>query len=263
MVAERAAAGAEPILELDEVHTFIGQHHILQGVSLRIRPDAVTVLLGRNGAGKTTTMRTIVGLLHPSRGTIRYEGRPIHRLPPYEIVRLGVGYVPEGQGIFAGLTVDENLRVATLGGGWASRSRRRGERTWESPERSEDASRERLEQIFALFPDLQRFRRAPAGTLSGGQKQMLSIARAFVNPNRLLLIDEPSKGLAPIIVEHLVEALRAMKEHATVLLVEQNFAMARALGDWFYLIDDGRTVHSGPMEALVDDAALKKRYLGI
>jgi len=242
-VAERGAAGAEPILELDDVHTFIGQHHILQGVSLRIRPDAVTVLLGRNGAGKTTTMRTIVGLLHPSRGTIRYEGRPIHRLPPYEIVRLGVGYVPEGQGIFAGLTVDENLRVATLSDG--------------------PASRERLEQIFALFPDLQRFRRAPAGTLSGGQKQMLSIARAFVNPNRLLLIDEPSKGLAPIIVEHLVEALRTMKEHATVLLVEQNFAMARALGDWFYLIDDGRTVHSGPMEALVDDAALKKRYLGI
>ena len=242
-MAERGAAGAEPILELDDVHTFIGQHHILQGVSLRIRPDAVTVLLGRNGAGKTTTMRTIVGLLHPSRGTIRYEGRPIHRLPPYEIVRLGVGYVPEGQGIFAGLTVDENLRVATLSDG--------------------PASRERLEQIFALFPDLQRFRRAPAGTLSGGQKQMLSIARAFVNPNRLLLIDEPSKGLAPIIVEHLVEALRTMKEHATVLLVEQNFAMARALGDWFYLIDDGRTVHSGPMEALVDDAALKKRYLGI
>jgi len=234
---------AEPILELDEVHTFIGQHHILQGVSLRIRPDAVTVLLGRNGAGKTTTMRTIVGLLHPSRGTVRFEGREIHRLPPYEIVRLGVGYVPEGQGIFAGLTVDENLRVATLS--------------------ESSVSRERLEQIFALFPDIERFRRAPAGTLSGGQKQMLSIARAFVNPNRLLLIDEPSKGLAPIIVEHLVEALRAMKEHATVLLVEQNFAMARALGDWFYLIDDGRTVHSGPMEALVDDAALKKRYLGI
>lgn len=248
-MAERWAAGgaagaaAEPILDLDDVHTFIGQHHILQGVSLRIRPDAVTVLLGRNGAGKTTTMRTIVGLLHPSRGTVRFEGREIHRLPPYEIVRLGVGYVPEGQGIFAGLTVDENLRVATLSEG--------------------SVSRERLDQIFALFPDIERFRRAPAGTLSGGQKQMLSIARAFVNPNRLLLIDEPSKGLAPIIVEHLVEALRTMKEHATVLLVEQNFAMARALGDWFSLIDDGRTVHSGPMEALVDDAALKKRYLGI
>jgi branched-chain amino acid transport system ATP-binding protein len=234
---------AEPILALEDVHTFIGQHHILQGVSLRILPDAVTVLLGRNGAGKTTTMRTIVGLLHPARGAIRYEGREIHRLPPYEIVRLGVGYVPEGQGIFAGLTVEENLRVAALSEG--------------------EASRERLGQIFELFPDLQRFRRAPAGTLSGGQKQMLSIARAFVNPNRLLLIDEPSKGLAPIIVEHLVGALREMKRHATVLLVEQNFAMAQALGDRFYLIDDGRTVHEGPMADLVADAALKRRYLGI
>ena len=258
---------AEPILELDEVHTFIGQHHILQGVSLRIRPDAVTVLLGRNGAGKTTTMRTIVGLLHPSRGTVRFEGREIHRLPPYEIVRLGVGYVPEGQGVFARLAVDADLRGARLavgaGGRGLSAALTGDETRRVAPLSDGPASRERLEQIFALFPDIERFRRAPAGTLSGGQKQMLSIARAFVNPNRLLLIDEPSKGLAPIIVEHLVEALRTMKEHATVLLVEQNFAMARALGDWFYLIDDGRTVHSGPMEALVDDAALKKRYLGI
>ncbi|MEK7701727.1 MAG: ABC transporter ATP-binding protein [candidate division NC10 bacterium] len=234
---------AEPLLELEDVHTYIGQHHILQGVSMAIRRDTVTVLLGRNGAGKTTTMRTIVGLLRPARGAIRFEGRPIHGRPPYEIVRLGIGFVPEGQGIFATLTVDENLRVARLG--------------------SEAESRERQERLFALFPDLGRFRHARAGTLSGGQKQMLSIARAFMNPNRLLLIDEPSKGLAPIIVEHLVEALRAMKRHATVLLVEQNFAMAQALADDFYLIDDGRTVQRGPMASLVADEALKKKYLGI
>jgi branched-chain amino acid transport system ATP-binding protein len=234
---------AEPLLELEDVHTYIGQHHILQGVSMAIRRDTVTVLLGRNGAGKTTTMRTIVGLLRPARGAIRFEGRPIHGRPPYEIVRLGLGFVPEGQGIFATLTVDENLRVARLG--------------------SEAESRERQERLFALFPDLGRFRHARAGTLSGGQKQMLSIARAFMNPNRLLLIDEPSKGLAPIIVEHLVEALRAMKRHATVLLVEQNFAMAQALADEFYLIDDGRTVQRGPMASLVADEALKKKYLGI
>ena len=234
---------AEPLLELEDVHTYIGQHHILQGVSMAIRRDTVTVLLGRNGAGKTTTMRTIVGLLRPARGAIRFEGRPIHGRPPYEIVRLGIGFVPEGQGIFATLTVDENLRVARLG--------------------SEAESRERQERLFALFPDLERFRHARAGTLSGGQKQMLSIARAFMNPNRLLLIDEPSKGLAPIIVEHLVEALRAMKRHATVLLVEQNFAMAQALADDFYLIDDGRTVQRGPMASLVADEALKKKYLGI
>jgi len=228
---------------VDDLHTYIGQHHILQGVSLRIRPDAVTVLLGRNGAGKTTTMRTIMGVLHPTRGAVRFDGRPIHHLPPYEIARLGIGYVPEGQGIFGTLTVDENLRVAAL---------------------AEDApSGRRLERILDLFPDLDRFRHARAGTLSGGQKQMLSIARAFVNPNRLLLIDEPSKGLAPIIVEHLIDALRAMKQHATVLLVEQNFAMASALGDDFYLIDDGRTVQHGSMASLAADHELKKKYLGI
>ncbi|MEK7715993.1 MAG: ABC transporter ATP-binding protein [candidate division NC10 bacterium] len=234
---------AEALLELEDVHTYIGQHHILQGVSMAIRRDTVTVLLGRNGAGKTTTMRTIVGLLRPARGAIRFEGRPIHGRPPYEIVRLGIGFVPEGQGIFATLTVDENLRVARLG--------------------TEAESRERQGQLLALFPDLERFRHARAGTLSGGQKQMLSIARAFVNPNRLLLIDEPSKGLAPIIIEHLVGALRAMKRHATVLLVEQNFAMAQALADDFYLIDDGRTVQRGPMTSLVTDEPLKKKYLGI
>ncbi|HET8576766.1 MAG TPA: ABC transporter ATP-binding protein [Methylomirabilota bacterium] len=233
----------DAILEVEDLHTYIGQHHILQGVSLRIRADAVTVLLGRNGAGKTTTMRTIMGVLHPRQGAVRFGGREIHRLPPFEIARLGIGYVPEGQGIFATLTVEENLRVATL---------------LESAE-----TRERLRHIFELFPDLDRFRRSRAGTLSGGQKQMLSIARAFVNPTRLLLIDEPSKGLAPIIVEHLTEALRAMKQHATVVLVEQNFAMASALADEFYLIDDGRTVHSGAMTALAADAALKKKYLGI
>ena len=234
---------AEPLLALDDVHTYIGQHHILQGVSLAIRRDTVTVLLGRNGAGKTTTLRTIVGLLRPAKGTISLEGRPIHGLPAYEIVRLGIGFVPEGQGIFATLTVDENLRVARLGG--------------------EAESRQRLAHLLELFPDLARFRDARAGTLSGGQKQMLSIARAFLNPNRLLLIDEPSKGLAPIVVEHLIQALREMKRHATVLLVEQNFAMAQALADDYYLIDDGRTVRRGPMASLVADEALKKKYLGI
>jgi branched-chain amino acid transport system ATP-binding protein len=234
---------SEPLLEVEDVHTWIGQHHILQGVSLRTRPGAVTVLLGRNGAGKTTTLRTIVGLLHAARGAVRFEGRPIHRLPAYEVVRLGIGYVPEGQGIFATLSVDENLRVAMR--------------------REDAASRERLTAMRALFPDLARFAGRPAGTLSGGQKQMLAIARAFVNDNRLLLIDEPSKGLAPIVVEQLVGALRTVKRQTTVLLVEQNFAMAAALGDDFYLIDDGRTVHQGPMETLVRDQALKKRYLGV
>ncbi len=231
------------LLEVDDLHAHIGQHHILQGVTLHVRADAVTVLLGRNGAGKTTTMRTIMGVLHPTRGAVRFDGRPIHHLPPYEIARLGIGYVPEGQGIFGTLTVDENLRIARL---------------------ADDAeSGRRLAQVLELFPDLDRFRHARASTLSGGQKQMLSIARAFVNPNRLLLIDEPSKGLAPIVVLNLIDALRAMKRHATVVLVEQNFAMATALGDEFYLIDDGRTVHHGSMASLAADHELQKKYLGI
>ena len=233
---------SDTLLELDDVHVDIGQHQILQSVSLAVRRDRVTVLLGRNGAGKTTTMRTIVGLLHPRRGAIRYDGRPIDRTPPYDIVRLGIGYVPEGQGIFATLSVEENLRVAML-----------------DPTRATA----RLPAVFDLFPDLQRLLHARAGTLSGGQKQMLSIARALLNESRLLLIDEPSKGLAPIVVEHLVAALRAMTRTVTVLLVEQNFAMAQALAEDYYLIDDGRTVGHGAMADLVADATLKKRYLGV
>ena len=232
-----------PLLELEDVHVHIGQHHILQGVSLRVRPDAVTVLLGRNGAGKTTTLRTVMSLLHPSRGAVRFDGRSTHGLPPYAVARLGIGYVPEGQGIFATLTVDENLRVARAV--------------------DDSASRERLRRALALFPDLERFRHARAGTLSGGQKQMLSIARALVNLNRLLLIDEPSKGLAPIIVENLAAVLRAMKQEVTVLLVEQNLALAEAVGDDFVLLDDGRTVEAGAMATLAGDAALKRRYLGV
>lgn len=231
------------VLEVDDVHTDIGQHHILQGVSLRVRADAVTVLLGRNGAGKTTTMRTVMGVLPPRRGAVRFEGRPIHGRAPHAIARLGIGYVPEGQGIFATLTVEENLRVAM---------------------RAEDAeSRGRMRRVLDLFPDLGRFRGARAGTLSGGQKQMLAIGRALVNPIRLLLIDEPSKGLAPIVVEHLIAALEAMKRDTTVVLVEQNFAMASRLGDDCYVMDDGRTVHAGPMAALAADRVLKQKYLGV
>jgi branched-chain amino acid transport system ATP-binding protein len=236
-------ARGDVVLELSDVHTYIGQHHILQGVSMAARRDAVTVLLGRNGAGKTTTMRTIVGLLHARSGHIRHEGQPIDAMPPHAIVRRGLGYVPEGQGIFATLTVDENLRLASLG--------------------TEADRRARLARVFALFPDLERFHTARAGTLSGGQKQMLSIARALMSDNRLLLIDEPSKGLAPIVIDHLVEALSAMKREVTVMLVEQNFAMAEALGDDYYILDAGRVVHAGAMRDLAGDETLKQRYLGI
>ncbi len=233
----------EPVLTVRDTHTFIGQHHILQGVSLEAQPDAVTTLIGRNGAGKSTTLRTIMGLAPASRGTIIFQGLPIQHRKPYQIARLGIGYVPEDMGIFAGLTVEENMRVAML---------------------IEDAATERrLDQILDMFAPLRNFWHAKAGILSGGQKQMLAIARAIVNETALLLIDEPSKGLAPIVIETLIKAINRIKANSVVVLVEQNFHMARSVGDHFFILDDGRVVHDGPMDELARDESLQSRYLGI
>jgi branched-chain amino acid transport system ATP-binding protein len=233
----------EPILRVEQAHTFIGHHHILQGLSFEARPDAVTVLIGRNGAGKSTTLRTVMGLLPASQGKIIYNGQEIQNKKPYEIARLGIGFVPEDMGIFASLTVEENMRVAMLV--------------------EDDAANQRLERTLDMFKDLKNFWKAQAGVLSGGQKQMLAIARAIVNETELLLIDEPSKGLAPIIVDTLIEAINQIKEHSVVVLVEQNFYMASCVGDQFYILDDGLVVHNGNMAELVDNEELKSRYLGI
>ena len=232
------------LLNLESVQTDIGQFHILQDVSLSVPEGGVTVLLGRNGAGKTTTLKTIMGLAPAKSGSVTFRGRDISRLAPHQIARLGLGYVPEDRGVFAQLTVEENLRVAARG-----RDLRRKDR--------------RLDQAFELFPDLRSAWKRRAGNLSGGQQQMLSVARGLINENALLLIDEPSKGLAPVVVEHLAAALRQIAQQATVLLVEQNFALAAAIGDHYFIIDDGRTVRQGEMTDLIKDADLKQKYLGV
>jgi len=231
------------LLKADDLHTYIGQYHILQGISFEAKEGEVTVLLGRNGAGKTTTLRSIIGLTPPSKGKVIFKGKEIQNLPTYKIANLGIGLVPEDQGIFNQLTVEENIKVAM--------------------KKQDEASLKRLDWVLDLFPDLKKFWKKQGGLLSGGQKQMLAIARAYVNDNELLLIDEPSKGLAPIIVEKLMESIREMKKETTIILVEQNYLMASKVGDRFYIIDDGRSAFSGSMEELDENQELKMKYLGI
>lgn len=231
------------LLSLEKVETYIGQFHILQDISITVPKGEVTVLLGRNGAGKTTTLRSIMGLNPPSKGAIQFKGEKINGLPTYDIANKGIGYVPEDQGIFGDLTVEENMKIAMR--------------------KENDSTLERMEWILNLFPDLQKFWKRAGGLLSGGQKQMLSIARAYVNESELLLIDEPSKGLAPIVVEKVMESILQMKEKTTIVLVEQNFLMASKIGDGFYIIDDGRTIYNGIMNELREDEGLRRKYLGI
>ena len=240
VAAPPLASPGQPLLRLTDVHASIGDSHILQGVSFGVPAGRVTVLLGRNGAGKTTTLRTILGLLPAAAGAIVLDGTDITGERPHRIVRRGIGYVPEDRDVFTGLTVAENLRLAQRAG----------------------ATDDRISLAHRLFPDLQRRAGQRAGSLSGGQQQMVAIARALVNPNRLLLIDEPSKGLAPVVVTQVTEALAAIKGTTTILLVEQNLAVARALGDDAVVLDDGRVVFAGPMARVVADEALQARYLG-
>jgi branched-chain amino acid transport system ATP-binding protein len=231
------------LLTLAGVHTHIGRYHILQGVDLGVAAGQTTMLLGRNGAGKTTTLRTIMGLWQASAGEITLGGQRIDDSATPDIARLGVGYVPESMAVFSDLTVKENLVLAARDG---------------------PLDDSRLDWIFGFFPALKRFWLSRAGSLSGGQKQMLSIARAIVEPRQLLLIDEPTKGLAPAIVGGLIDCLKEIKRiGATLLVVEQNFRVAREVGDWVRVMDNGRIVHAGPMAEFADDAALQTRLLGL
>lgn len=236
-----------PLLTLEGVHTHIGAYHILHGVDLVVPRGQVTLLLGRNGAGKTTTLRTIMGLWQASQGRIAFDGEDITMRHTPQIAELGIAYVPENMGIFADLTVKENMVLAA-----------RGART------AAQIDGARLQWIFELFPAMQKFWNHPAGKLSGGQKQMLAVSRAIVEPRRLLIVDEPSKGLAPAIINNMIDAFRQLKERGvTILLVEQNLAFAQRLGDSVAVMDNGRIVHAGSMEALAADAALQQRLLGL
>ena len=233
----------EPILQLSGVHTHIGEYHILQGVDLIVPRGGLSVLLGRNGAGKTTTLRTIMGLWKASAGSVKFDGREISALPTPDIAQAGIAYVPESMAVFSDLTVRENLLLAARSGPL------------------DDA---RVEWIFGFFPALKKFWNYPAGNLSGGQKQMVAIARAIVEPRKLILIDEPTKGLAPAIIQSLIAAFRELKEtDTTILLVEQNFSFVKSLGDTVSVMDDGRVVHAGSMRELTDNQDLQQRLLGL
>ncbi|CAN5574521.1 ABC transporter ATP-binding protein [soil metagenome] len=235
------------LLTLEGVHTHIGAYHILHGVDLVVPRGKLTMLLGRNGAGKTTTLRTIMGLWRAGPGRITFDGRDITKTDTPAIASLGIAYVPETMGIFADLTVRENMLLAAR-----------------SARRASEMDETRLKWIFSLFPAVEKFWNHPAGKLSGGQKQMLAVARAVVEPRELLIVDEPSKGLAPAIINNMIDAFAQLKEGGvTILLVEQNINFAKRLGDSVAVMDNGRVVHSGSMKALADDEELQRSLLGL
>ena len=243
----RAEEGAANLLTLEGVHTHIGAYHILHGVDLRVPRGQLTMLLGRNGAGKTTTLRTIMGLWRASQGQITFAGKDIGTLSTPQIAQLDIAYVPEAMGIFADLTVKENMLLA------ARHARHAGE--------MDDT---RLKWIFSLFPAIEKFWNYPAGKLSGGQKQMLAVARAIVEPRELLIVDEPSKGLAPAIINNMIDAFAELKASGvTILLVEQNMNFAKRLGDSVVVMDNGRVVHSSAMQTLAEDEYLQRSLLGL
>lgn len=230
------------ILRLDQMKTQIGPYAVLHDVTLEVPQGGVFVLLGRNGAGKTTTLRSIMGLWRPSAGSVIFDGHDISGLETPDIARLGIAIVPENMGIFGGLTVEENLVLATAYGKFDTG---------------------RLQRIYTLFPALEQFWTKQAWSLSGGQKQMLSVARAMIEPRKLILIDEPTKGLAPSIIEAMAEAFAEIAQDTTILLVEQNFEFAKTLAQNMAVIDDGRVVHRGTMADFSADAALQSQLLGL
>jgi len=233
-----APTATRNLLEVDDVHVHLGESHILQGVSFQVPVGGVTALLGRNGAGKTTTIKAILGLVGRS-GSIRLSERELTRMPTHQIVRLGVGYVPEEREIFSELSVAENLKLA------------------------ERDKAPRYDLVFELFPELEQRRAQAAGSLSGGQQQMVAIARALLNDNQIILVDEPTKGLSPLMVTNATTALKRAAQAATLLLVEQNLQVARTLADKVVVLDQGRVAYTGDVAELLADPALARLYLGV
>ncbi|MCS7087120.1 MAG: ABC transporter ATP-binding protein [Thermoflexales bacterium] len=233
------------MLVLDNVHVYYGHIHALKGINLRVDVGEIVALIGSNGAGKTTTLLTISGLLRPRQGRITFDGHAIDHLPPHQIVRMGIAHCPEGRQIFTRLSVMENLRLAAI-------------HRHDVPGVQRD-----LERVFALFPILAQRRRQIAGTLSGGEQQMLAIGRALMSRPRLLLLDEPSLGLAPLVVEHIFRVIASLRaEGMTILLVEQNAYQALQLADRAYVLETGQVALQGTARALAENPAVKAAYLG-
>ena len=233
-----SAVATRTLLSLRDLHVHLGQSHVLQGVAFDVPEGGVTALLGRNGAGKTTTLRAILGLVE-RRGSVRLGDEELAGMPTYRIVRRRVGYVPEDRDVFTGLTVAENLRLA------------------------ERDAEPRYDLVYELFPELEVRAAQRAGTLSGGQLQMVAIARALLNDNRLLLVDEPTKGLAPSLVVEVAQVLERLAELTTVLLVEQNLGVVRRIARDVIVLDQGRVVHTGDAKELVAQPELVRRLLSV
>jgi branched-chain amino acid transport system ATP-binding protein len=234
------------MLKVNNLHVFYGGIHALKGISFNVLESQIVTLLGANGAGKSTTLRAISGIVKPKEGEIIFEGRNIIGLPPYEIVKLGIAMVPEGRRIFPNLTVLENLLIGAYS------------------RRDSKGVKEDLEWIFNLFPVLRERSSQNAGTLSGGEQQMLAIGRALMSKPKLLMLDEPSLGLAPILVQQVFKAIKKMQsEGTTILLIEQNARAALQIADYGYVIETGQIVLEGPSEELINNDKVRKAYLGI
>ena len=229
------------LLEVNDINTYINQFHILEGVDFQVNEGEIVALLGRNGAGKTTTLKSILGITPPRTGEVVFDGEVLRGKHTFDIAAMGIGFVPEHRAIFAALSVEENLRLA---------------------ERNKGDLDGKEEFIFGLFPDLKRLIKLPGTSLSGGQQQMLAVARALVPDNKLLLIDEPSEGLAPVLIEQMMEAIRELSSHSTIVLVEQNFIVASRLASRFVIIEEGSSVVSGTMDDLIGDKETINKYLG-